>query len=81
MVNFTSLLVTALTLGVATAAPKPGKRGFVQTDGTRFTLDGKDFTYAGTNAYYLPFYNVRSPFPPLRHHPSSLTPAIESQGC
>jgi mannan endo-1,4-beta-mannosidase len=60
MVNFTLLLTTALTLtGLAAAAPKNGKPGpFVKTDGTRFTLDGKDFTYAGSNAYYFPFYNV-----------------------
>lgn len=31
------------------------KGGFVQTDGTKFTLDGKLFYYAGTNNYYLNF--------------------------
>ena len=30
-------------------------QGFVQTDGTKFTLDGKPFYYAGTNNYYLSY--------------------------
>ena len=29
--------------------------GFVKTDGTKFTLDGSDFYYAGTNNYYINF--------------------------
>ncbi len=31
------------------------KTGFVQTNGTKFTLDGSDFYYAGTNNYYINF--------------------------
>lgn len=56
--------VAALT-AVASAIPPPSyapKPGFVTTDGTDFSLDGKPFFFAGSNAYYLPFGNV-SPTP------------------
>lgn len=57
---FARALSLATLAAVAFAAPpsyKP-KPGFVKTDGTKFSLDGKEFFYAGSNAYYLPFANV-----------------------
>jgi mannan endo-1,4-beta-mannosidase len=44
----------ALLAGSAAA-----RRGFVTTKGNKFQLDGKDFYFAGSNAYYFPFNNVR----------------------
>lgn len=36
-------------------------KGFVKAEGGKFTLDGEDFYFAGSNAYYFPFNNVWSP--------------------
>jgi len=30
-------------------------KGFVSREGEAFKLDGKDFYFAGSNAYYFPF--------------------------
>lgn len=38
------------------AAPE----GFATTNGTKFQLDGNDFFFAGSNAYYFPFANDQS---------------------
>lgn len=51
------LALTLLGAGATTAKRVP--RGFVTTSGTKFQLDGKDFYYAGSNAYYFPFNDVR----------------------
>ncbi|OQN95359.1 putative mannan endo-1,4-beta-mannosidase C [Cryoendolithus antarcticus] len=55
-------LTLALLAGNALALPgnsKPSKpKGFVTTSGTKFKLDGKDFNFAGSNAYYFPFDNA-----------------------
>ena len=48
--------VTALLASSASAAAV--KKGFVTTKGTEFKLDGKDFYFAGSNAYYFPFNDV-----------------------
>ena len=60
---FAKSLSLAALAAAASAAPPRGppsyhKPGFVTTDGTKFSLDGKDFFFAGSNAYYLPFLNV-----------------------
>jgi mannan endo-1,4-beta-mannosidase len=55
-------LTAALLVAGAVATPhgssKPPK-GFVTTKGTKFQLNGKDFPYVGTNAYYFAFSEVR----------------------
>ena len=48
------LLAASAALAAVTKPPK----GFVTTEGTKFKLDGKDFFFAGSNAYYFPFNNV-----------------------
>lgn len=42
----------------AGAAARCVPKGFVTTKGTKFYLDGKEFPFAGSNAYYFPFDNV-----------------------
>ncbi|KAL2812548.1 mannan endo-1,4-beta-mannosidase C [Aspergillus cavernicola] len=50
--RFSNLVSLALLATSATA-----RRGFVTTKGNKFQLDGKDFYFAGSNAYYFPFDN------------------------
>ncbi|RYP74987.1 hypothetical protein DL771_002635 [Monosporascus sp. 5C6A] len=60
--TFSSLL--SLGLLACGAAAKPLRcrndttpKGFVKAEGGKFTLDGEDFHFAGSNAYYFPFNN------------------------
>lgn len=46
------LLLPAVLIGGATA------QNFVTTNGGGFSVDGKNFRFAGSNAYYWPFGNV-----------------------
>ena len=47
-----SALTTVFPLQVEAASETTG---FVKAEGTKFTLDGSDFYYAGTNNYYINF--------------------------
>lgn len=50
---FSKPLSLAFLAGTAAA-----REGFVTTNGDKFQLDGEDFYFAGSNAYYFPFNNV-----------------------
>jgi hypothetical protein len=54
-------IASLLLLASSTSAAVAGKKapaGFVTTKGNVFKLDGKDFYFAGSNAYYFPFNDV-----------------------
>lgn len=53
------LSLSASLLGVeAHPGPAKAKKDFVTVKGDKFQLNGKDFYFAGSNAYYLPFQTV-----------------------
>jgi mannan endo-1,4-beta-mannosidase len=52
-------LIVLLGSGVwGAAVGKKVPKGFVSREGGVFKLDGKDFYFAGSNAYYFPFNDV-----------------------
>jgi hypothetical protein len=56
----TPLLLLSSSASAAAIGNKAPK-GFVTREGEVFKLDGKDFYFAGSNAYYLPFNDVSFP--------------------
>lgn len=54
----TAVSLCLLAASAAQAAVTKPPQGFVTTEGIKFKLDGKDFFFAGSNAYYFPFNNV-----------------------
>jgi mannan endo-1,4-beta-mannosidase len=63
-ISFSRLFVTSVLALAAAAAPSRKDPGFVSVEDGIFKLDGKDFHFAGSNAYYFPFNGVR-PISPL----------------
>jgi hypothetical protein len=55
------LLLSSSVSAVAVAKKTP--KGFVTREGEVFKLDGKDFYFAGSNAYYFPFNDVSALIP------------------
>lgn len=57
--NATKMLLPKLLSLALLATSTTARKDFVTTKGNKFQLNGNDFYFAGSNAYYFPFNNVR----------------------
>jgi mannan endo-1,4-beta-mannosidase len=60
MFRFASLIAIGGLIAGCAGLPKTRQspQGFVTTNGNNFQLDGEEFHFAGSNAYYFPFSGV-----------------------
>jgi mannan endo-1,4-beta-mannosidase len=57
---FSRQLAALSLLACTVAANLHAPSNFVQTDGAKFTLQGRSYYFAGTNAYWFQFLTVRN---------------------